>query len=214
MCPKHVSFDQPSVLRAAIEIVRRDGLEGLSARSVAKHLESSVAPVYYSFRSMGSLRRGVLDSARHLMEEEAEQAFTDIRFLNIGIGVVVFARDEIHLFRALLLSQAGGRGISSDFYASARTHMKEDTMLRRLPDTSLKRLWDSFWLYTMGLATEVIFGQVLDKTNENIIRLLKNTANTLIFAEIAGIADCESPDNAREWSRLLLEKKIILPPQG
>jgi hypothetical protein len=87
-------------------------------------------------------------------------------------------------------------------------------MLRRLPYTSLKRLWDSFWLYTMGLATEVIFGQVLDKTNENIIRLLKNTANTLIFAEIAGIADCESPDNAREWSRLLLEKKIILPPQG
>jgi len=214
VCPKQLTFDNRAVLKAAVDVVRRVGLEGLSARSVAKQLNSSVAPVYYSFRSMESLRQGVLDSARHLMEEKAEQSFTDIRFLNIGIGVVLFARDEAHLFRALLLSQAGAQGISSDFYASACTRMKEDTMLRRLPDTSLKRLWDSFWHYTMGLATAVIFGQVLDKTNENIIRLLKNTANTLIFAEFAGIADCESPDNAREWSRLLLEKKIILPPQG
>jgi hypothetical protein len=163
---------------------------------------------------MENLRRGVLDSARRLLEEKAGQPFTDIRFLNIGIGVVMFARDEAHLFRALFLSPSCAQSIFSDFCATARKRMKEDTMLGRLPDESLKRLWDSFWLYTMGLATAVSLGQVSDRAGENIIRLFKNTTNTLIFAEIAGIADCESPDNAREWSRLLLEKKIILPPEG
>jgi len=96
----------------------------------------------------------------------------------------------------------------------ARTRMKEDTLLRRLPEPSLKQLWDSFWFYAKGLAMGVIFGQVLNKTDENIVRVLKNTANTLIFASVAGIADCESAENAREWSRLLLEKRIILPPEG
>jgi AcrR family transcriptional regulator len=212
MCPKPVVFNNPRVLGAAIEVVRREGLESLSARSVANNLGSSVAPVYYSFRSMENLKREVLEWARRLMEEQAAQTFTDIGFLNIGIGVVVFAREEEQLFRALLISPAGAQGISCDLYASARIRMKEDTMLRRLPDASLKRLWDSFWLYTVGLAMTI--SREADRTNENIIRLLKNTANMLIFAEIAGISDCESPSNAREWSRLLLEKKIILPMQG
>jgi len=214
MCPKRLKFDNPAVLKAAVDVVRRAGLEGLSARSVARHLESSVAPVYYSFHSMESLRRGVLAAARRLLEEKTGQPFTDIRFLNIGIGVVVFARDEAHLFRTLFLSQGCPQSISSDFVALAGAYMKEDTMLGRLPDAALKHLWDSFWLYTMGLATAVSLGRVSDRTDENIIRLLKNTANTLVFAEIAGIADSESLDNAGEWSRLLLEKKIILPPEG
>jgi AcrR family transcriptional regulator len=214
MCPKHLTFDNHSVLQAAIDVVRQAGLEALSARSVAKHLKSSVAPVYYSFRSMERLKEGVLDEARRLLEERAGQSYTDIRFLNIGVGVVLFGRDEGQLFRALFLYQGEDEGISSAFFASARTRMKEDTLLRRLPELSLKQLWDSFWFYAMGLAMGVIFGQMLDKTDENIVRLLKNTANTLIFASVAGIADSESAENAREWSRLLLEKRIILPPEG
>lgn len=214
MCPKHVVFANPTVLGAAIEVVRREGLESLSARSVAKSLGSSVAPVYYSFHSMESLRQGVLEAARSLMEEKAARTFTDIGFLNIGIGVVVFAREEVQLFRALLDSRAGAQGVSSHFYALARIYMKDDIMLRRLSDAALQRLWDSFWLYTLGLAMTMPSAREADRTDENIIRLLKNTANTLIFAEIAGISNCESPDNAREWSRLLLEKKIIVPPGG
>jgi AcrR family transcriptional regulator len=207
-------FDKNAVLGAAIEVVRREGPESLSARSVAKYLGSSVVPVYYSFRSMESLRLEVLESARRLMAEKAAQPFTDIGFLNIGIGVVVFAREEEQLFRALLLYKAGAQSISSNFFDWARVRMREDTMLRRLPDEALMRLWDSFWLYTMGLSMTIISGRGADRTDENIVRLLKNTANTLIFAEIAGIADCESPENAREWSRLLLEKKIIVPPES
>jgi len=211
VCPKKLIFDQPSVLSAAVEVIRRDGLDALSARSVARELRSSVAPVYYSFRSMEKLRSGVLDWARRMLEEKAGQPYTDIRFLNIGVGVALFARDEEHLFRALFLSQEREQDISSDFLATARALMKEDTLLRRLPDHLLERLWGSFWIYALGLATAINFGWGVEKTDKNIIRLLKNTVNTVIFAEIAGIADCESAENAREWSRLLMEKRIILP---
>jgi hypothetical protein len=163
---------------------------------------------------MENLKREILQSARHLMEEKAARSYTDIRFLNIGIGVVVFARDEPQLFRALLYSQPLAEDISSVFSAQARRGMKEDTLLRRLPDAALGRLWGSFWLQTVGLGTAVISGQIMDRSDEIIVRVLKNAANTLIFAEIAGIGDCDSGDNAREWSRLLLEKKIILPGPG
>ena len=36
----------------------------------------------------------------------------------------------------------------------------------------------------------------------------------MIFGEVSGIADYESPDSEREWARILKEKNIVLPEKG
>jgi AcrR family transcriptional regulator len=211
MAPKEISFGREVVLGAALEVVKSKGLEGLTARNVASELQASVAPVYKAFGSMDDLARGVLEEARRLMEDRTREVPTEVPFLNIGLGVVTFARDERSLFKALFHSRHGCRDILEDFYGSILERMKADKMLNWLPPAHLERLLDSLWLYILGLATALVYGQLIDPSTENIIHLLKSMGNVLMFAEVAGIADCLSPENEKEWSRLLREKKIVLP---
>ena len=212
MTPKAVTFGQDAVLDAAVAVVRRRGLGGLSARTVAASLKSSVAPVYKAFRSMDGLTRAVLRAARGLMDERTRRPYTDMPFLNIGAGIVEFARDESRLFQALFLSPHQQRDILEEFNASVLERMKQDDLLRLMPDSSLHRLLDRIWLYTLGLATAVIYSQLPDTRTETLIRSLKDMGNILMFAEVAGISDSDGAACEKEWARLIREKGIVLPP--
>jgi AcrR family transcriptional regulator len=211
MTPKAFTFEKETVLEAAVAVVRARGLEGLSARAVAARLQSSVAPVYKAFRSMDGLTRGVLMAARRMMDGRTRHPYSDMSFLNIGAGIVEFARDENRLFQALFLSRHHNQDILTEFNASVLARMKEDPLLRLMPDASLERLLSSIWLYTLGLATAVVYGQFPDPKTESIVRSLKDMGNILMFAEVAGIGDCESAANDKEWARLIREKGIKLP---
>lgn len=212
MSPKSIEFKKEAVLEAALEIVRGKGLEALSARAVAARSRSSVAPVYRAFGSMRALERAVLECARRRLDDRTRKPFTDIPFLNIGVGIVVFARDEGPLFRALFHSRHQGQDILNSFQESVLARMKEDSMLRLLPDDSLRHLLGSIWFCTLGLATAVVYGHVAVSGTAEIIRRLRDMGNILLFAEVAGIADSESPANDREWERLLREKGIAPTP--
>ena len=212
MTPKAITFQKEAVQDAAVAVIRSRGLEGLTARSVAARLKSSVAPVYKAYRSMDGLTRGVLEAARRLMDERTRRSYSDVPFLNIGVGIVEFARDESRLFQALFLSRHHNQDILEAFHKSVLGRMKADPLLRLLPDVSLERLLDLIWLYTLGLAVAVVYGQLADTKTETIIRSLKDMGNILMFAEVAGISDCESAANDREWARLIREKGIVVPP--
>jgi AcrR family transcriptional regulator len=205
-----MTFDKKTVLTAAIAIIREKGWKNLTARAVAERLKSSVAPVYSTFGSMETLEHEVLEEARRLLHERTSVPYTDNAFLNIGVGVVVFAREEGHLFRALFHTRHNHPEIVDKVNASFLERMKADAALRLLPDPSLERLLHYLGTYTFGLAALIVYGHQEDPSTENIIRLLKNAGNMMIFGEFSGTADAESPDNLREWERILKAKNIVL----
>ena len=210
MSPREMTFDKATVLAAAVGIVRENGWEGLTARAVAERLGSSVAPVYSTFASMEALEREVLEEARRRLDEATKAPYTDNSFLNIGVGVVVFAREEGHLFTALFHTRHNHPEVVAKVDASILERMKADPMLRQLPDASLERLLHYLGTYTFGLAALIVYGHQEDPSTENIVRLLKNAGNMMIFGEFSGTADAESPDNLREWERILKAKNIVL----
>ncbi len=210
MSPRELTFDKESVLTAAVDLVRAEGWNRLTARAVAERLNSSVAPVYSTFGSMETLEREILEEARRRLHERTSVPYTDNAFLNIGVGVVVFAREEGHLFRALFHTRHNHPEIVAKVDASILERMKADPALRRLPDPALERLLHYLGTYTFGLAALIVYGHQEDPSTENIIRLLKNAGNMMIFGEFSGIADTESPDSRREWERVLKAKNIDL----
>jgi AcrR family transcriptional regulator len=211
MSPRETTFDKATVLDAAVRLVREKGWERLTARAVAARLKSSVAPVYSTFGSMDALEREILGEARRRLHESTTVAYTDGAFLNIGVGIVVFARQEGHLFSALFHTRHNHPDIVDGVFASILGRMKADPMLRILSDAQLERLLHYLGTYTLGLAASVVYGRKGDASNETIIRLLKNAGNMTIFGEFSGLADCDSPAHEREWARLLEEKKISGP---
>ena len=211
MTPMRVRFDRDAVLTAAVDVVRRAGLEGLTARSVAARLKASVAPVYSVFRSMPALERGVLEASRRLMDARTRRAYTDIPFLNMGVGILTFARDEPRLFSALFHSKHPFQDILTEFHRSVLARMQADSMLRLLPLNQLERLLDAIWLYTLGVGTALVFGQLAARRDEDLTRLLRDMGSILMYAEAAGMADAESPSNERAWKLVFEERGIPLP---
>jgi len=210
MSPKETTFTRDTVLQAALDVVRRRGWDSLTARGVAESLGASVAPVYSAFGSMETLLRETLKEIRRLLQEYSSRAYSESSFLNIGAGIVSFARDEPMLYQALFQTRHGFQDIVGDVNASILSWMKADAQLGLLSDASRERLYDNIGYYTMGLAAAVAAGRVADVSPETIVRLLKNMGNIVMFAEVSGIADFDSPENEREWLRLMKEKNI--PP--
>ncbi|HEX9903229.1 MAG TPA: helix-turn-helix domain-containing protein [Acidobacteriota bacterium] len=211
MSPKETTFTRGAVLQAALDVVRQRGWDALTARSVAQQLGASVAPIYSAFGSMESLLRKTLKEIRRLLQEYTSRAYSELPFLNIGAGIISFARDEPLLYQALFQIRHGFQDVVADVNASILSWMKTDAQLGLLTDASRERLYDNIGFYTMGLAAAVAAGRVADVSPDNIVRLLKNMGNIVMFAEVSGIADCDSPANEREWIRIMKEKNIPFP---
>jgi len=211
MAPKKTTFTRDTVLQAALDVVRRQGWDALTARGVAERLGASVAPVYSAFSSMENILRETLKEIHRRLQEYTSRAYSEIPFLNIGAGIIFFARDEPMLYQALFQTRHGFQDIVDGIDASILSWMKTDAQLGLLTDASRERLYENIGFYTMGLAAAVAAGRVADVSADNIIRLLKNMGNIVMFAEVSGIADCDSPENEREWVRIMKEKNIPNP---
>jgi len=211
MSPKKTIFNSASVLKAALDVVRLHGWEALTARAVAGRLGASVAPVYSAFGSMENLFREALKEIRRLLEEYTARSYSEVPFLNIGAGIVSFARDEPMFFQALFQIRHRFQDIVEDVNFSILSWMKTDAQLGLLPDASRERLYDHIGFYTMGLAAAMAAGRVADTSAGNIVRLLMSIGNIVMFAEVSGIADFDSPESKREWTRIMKEKNIPMP---
>lgn len=102
--PPKIRISREMIIRAAFDIARAEGAQGISARAVAQKLGCSTQPVMYQFASIDELKRAVYAHA----DAFHSQYLMDVRegepLLGIGLNYIRFAIDEPHLFRFLFQS--------------------------------------------------------------------------------------------------------------
>ena len=59
--PPAIRFTRESVLKAAFELVRREGPSALNARAVARELGGSTQPIFRLFSGMDELRFDIIE---------------------------------------------------------------------------------------------------------------------------------------------------------
>jgi AcrR family transcriptional regulator len=192
-----VSFSKELIATAAFALVRQEGLQALTARAVAHRVGCSVAPVYTAFGSMAELRRNVLEAAARMMESTISWDYDTEPALNLGVGVAVFARDEPRL--SLAIHQAGGFRfeLRSRFRAALADRLRGRPDTRRLPPPVVDRICDRLWIFTIGIAMSLTYGQAMDESTEGIREALANAADALADAEVR---DMRRPPRRRRGS--------------
>ncbi len=182
MSPPPTQFTRQDVLSAAFEVARAEGLKELSARKIADRLGSSTAPVYSSFTSMAELEREVIVKARDLLVDYTKRSYTEQIFLNMGMGLTIFSREQKLLFRALFLEETRYQEIIEEFGARMQEQMKLDETYDALSDEARSRLLHKMWIFTHGLASLICVGLVRDDSNQQIQDLLTEVGSEIIVA--------------------------------
>lgn len=204
--PRNLTFNAESVLDAALDLARKEGIEALSARAVAARLGASTAPVYSAFSSMESLKEALLDEALELLDASVERRYTEGRFLNQGVGFAVFARDEPRLFLALF--DAGEGSLLERYRAGLVDRLFDDPALGRLERPAIERIAGRMWTYTVGLAFCLARGRRADASTGAILAELRSSGSVAIYGELRGVADYGSAEAREAWAELVARKGL------
>ena len=185
------------ILDTAFSIARREGLNSISNRRIAKELNSSIRPIYYQFKNTEELKLELgkkIDT--YFYDYLLNNKLGNMPLYNqIGINYIRFSRDEKKLFKILFMSD--NKLLPSDFILDT-DYMKIKDIIRistNLSDKDIKSFHLKMWLFTHGIATLSANDTILF-TDKQISDLLSYEFQALMLLE-------ENPDN--KW--VLKEEK-------
>lgn len=106
--PKQVQFTKEIIIKAAIEILRSDGIDALTARSLSRKLGCSVAPIFNQYANMEELSADVRKAVVRIVTDYLSDAVRfEPAFKEFGLRLVRFSKEEPNLFHYLFLDRAG-----------------------------------------------------------------------------------------------------------
>jgi AcrR family transcriptional regulator len=185
MMVRKVVFSGDDVIKAGLAVMDKDGVENLSARRVAEELGASTAPVYSNFANMDDLVRAVKLEAVGVLLDLTRQKHTEDAFLNMGVGVLEFARQHPLLYSALF-QQANdeceaGPGVMMELLE--RMAVLPD--LKHLMPVERIILLRKVAIFTHGLATHICSGLPPGIRWEDLLLLLEEVGGAIMADAVA-----------------------------
>lgn len=177
---KKATYTSEMVISTSFELFKEYGIEYISARNVAKHLKSSPVPIYSTVGSMEKLKTELIIRAKDLFMEYINKNRTGLKFVDIGMGIVIFAREESKLFSNVFLKELSSTEIFDEFVNLIFREMHNDMRFAKLTNQDKKEIFMDCWTYVHGLAT-LVATKYINHPNDNFIKdsIMNNAAKRL-----------------------------------
>ncbi|MBQ3437840.1 MAG: TetR/AcrR family transcriptional regulator [Fusobacterium sp.] len=179
--PKKVVFSKEVIIERAFELFKEDGIDSITARNVAKALNCSPAPIYSSLGSMDNLKEELVNKAKVLLMDYITTERTGIRFLDIGMGVAIFAREERELFSNIFLKESVERALMTEFLELIHEEAKKDKRFSPLSEEQRNELFMNCWIFANGLSTLIATGFIRNPSDDYIKEKLLNNPAKLLY---------------------------------
>lgn len=187
--PPKFKFTREEITRAALDLARRHGLRGLTARALAGELGCSVKPIFGLFKNMEEVQQETLRAADSLYQSYLQTDMASGKYPPYkasGMAYIRFAREERSLFKLLFMRDR------------SRDPVKEDReSIRPLLDMLCTNLGISedeaylfhieMWVYVHGIAV-MIATSYLNWEEPFISRLLTDAYTGLKYRYQEGCA--------------------------
>ena len=183
MAPKF-KFTKEEVLSVTIDFIRENGIEALTARELAKKLESSTKVIFSLFSNMKNLEDEAKFAAENIFSEKVNLALKDDSpFKRLGVEYILFSKNEPKLFQWLFMKKGIEVGSFKDFlpmrdyeYRSVIESIDEEY---KISIENAKKFYEHLFIYSHGIATLTVTG-IYNFTPSEIIEYMAEVAKSLI----------------------------------
>lgn len=179
--PPTVRFTRDAVLHAACQLMRREGMEALNARAIAKELGGSTQPIFRLFTNMEDLHRELsLYVARQFQAHaEEDMAQSDSPYIQLCTTYLLYGRDEPELFKLLFMRDRVSEGQYSDQtnFDLVFNIIKKETPL---DDETALRFFERTWLFIHGLAVCIATKYIPCQDERYLISMVKEAYNAAV----------------------------------
>ena len=183
MAPKF-KFTKEEVLTVTIDFIRENGIEALTARELAKKLESSTKVIFSLFSNMKNLEDEAKFAAENIFSEKVNLALKDDSpFKRLGVEYILFSKNEPKLFQWLFMKKGIEVESFKDFlpmrdyeYRSVIESIDEEY---KISIENAKKFYEHLFIYSHGIATLTVTG-IYNFTPSEIIEYMAEVAKSLI----------------------------------
>lgn len=179
--PPVTRIQREDIIDIAFQITRKEGLEKVNARAIAKKLKCSIQPIFHKFTNMEEVKTEVIEKA--IKEYKSYQKIKDSNepaYKQMGRGYIKFAKEEPKLYQLLFMTEnkyTPEQIISTDRnFEEISKSLEERT---HLPENKLKEFHTRVWIFTHGIAT-LLATKTCEFTDEQIGELLTQEVEALL----------------------------------
>ncbi len=164
--PRTAYFSKEAIVSKGLELVREQGADALSARSLSKALNCSISPLFTVFDNMEQIKTAVRKAASDMFADYiADVSDYTPAFKEFGLRMVRFASHEYNLFRMLFLD---GKPIGQAIPDKAKECLEGIESAYGINEEQADVLFRQMWTFACGLAV-IKGGQNSESYNEDEI---------------------------------------------
>ena len=191
--PPRVKFQKKEIVNAALNVVRKEGIDAVTAREVAKELQVSVGPIFTWFETMDQLKVEVYVVAKERYRNYIEQGLKEkIPFLGLWHQYIRFAKEEPELYKLLFLTKPGevsGGAMEALKYSQdmARPSLMQ---IYNMDERTADKYFRDMWMVAFSFATLIVTDDC-SYSDEEIFSIGTEVSLSLCkaFKEVPGLSE-------------------------
>lgn len=183
--PPKQKFTKEEILTACLNIVRREGMEGVTARALGTELGSSSRPIFTVFKNMDEVQQETIRASKDIYNKYIQTGLSsNPAFKGVGTEYIRFAKEEPKLFQLLFMYSSDRAQVLSTVLPSIDEN--SGSILNSVYDlygvkhgltrNQCYKLYQYMWIFTHGIASlfatgicEFTDGEVSDMLTETFL---------------------------------------------
>ena len=183
--PARKKIEKENIIDTCLKITRREGIDALNARKVAKALGCSTQPLFYYYENMDEIKNEVLQEISILFNQALLKSNYDRpAYKDIGVNYIRFASNEPEFFKIMFQSKMNKEMF--DFIDLTGSSLQIFETISKQTGLSLenaKQFHLRMWLYVNGIAS-LVAHQTIEFSDDEIDYLLKEQYMSLLIYEV------------------------------
>ena len=169
------SITKQMIIDGAFELLKKEGVEAVTARKLAAHIGCSTQPIFRVYENMDELLKELFERSRAYYEDfcNSNKNSYDTPFVSLGINYIRFAKQEQNLFKLLFLSGNKDHTLYELINGKENAFvMKEIKKIPNLNMDTVEVIFTKVFIFMHGMAGMTITGEfdLSDKEAEDMLK--------------------------------------------